>query len=548
MYRVSIVLDCVWYEYCIEGECSTPSATQYTDADLDTQTRCACAESRRDAPHDIRTQAGAWPPRLRMHKRMRGTHGTPPHSDVTCAPAPPPPISCARTSAWSRSVDPLPWPLPSDVWECVLSFVPLRPRLLVAALVCRRWWSIVHALPVTLPPLPPAALAAALARLPTVTALDDLPQGVCAPPALRRVSLQRRGFANLAHAAAHLTHLTSLESLTLLPWPEPRLASALLAASAASLTHLSLRARRTLCGHSALPLLAAAALPRLASLSLLWDARDHDLFTHRHDAALLRSVLAAYASQLTSLQLHAVSDPPGGALLADLHFPILRRLVLDWVLTPTAGCGFDPSRQAPALTSFGVTVFPSALGTTALAALGPLLTHVRCEVPLSRDTEDRLMHTLSLLPSLRSLRTHSKARLQLLGPCTTLRTLVITGDALSDVAWEQLRLPWLTTLVLDCPSTRTTDPTALPRLLACFPFLTRLHLHAAISNTATAARWAWALGVCENAGLDLVTVATGSAECASALRGVGGTLRWLQVRVIDAGDHADLFTIGHDQV
>lgn len=76
--------------------------------------------------------------------------------------------------------------LPTDIMQLVLGLIPLRPRLLVAALVCRRWSEAARRATTTLPGhLKLAAYSTARKHLPIVTSLcvtkeiDHLPHTWC---------------------------------------------------------------------------------------------------------------------------------------------------------------------------------------------------------------------------------------------------------------------------------------------------------------------------------------------------------------------------------
>lgn len=107
--------------------------------------------------------------------------------------------------------------LPSDLVQLVLSHIPTRPRIMVLSLVCKKWRAIVIRTIKFLPPLPFDRLAAALAQLPSVTALSiNYPSArfrTLLPPSLRELKITP--FMMGPCPCADLVHVSDLTLLAL---------------------------------------------------------------------------------------------------------------------------------------------------------------------------------------------------------------------------------------------------------------------------------------------------------------------------------------------
>lgn len=173
--------------------------------------------------------------------------------------------------------------LPTDIIQLVLGFVPLRPRLLVAAMVCRRWSEAARRATTALPGhLKLTAYHTACQRLPVVTSL-------CVTQPLPSDDSFR--------AVAQLSALTSLTIRTDHSSPANMLAQ-LLAQNGKSLTTLGVRLFS--CTRSQVAALADAELPALRTLHMqwpLWELIDTDTGT------AIAALLAKLSPQLRSLSL-----------------------------------------------------------------------------------------------------------------------------------------------------------------------------------------------------------------------------------------------------
>lgn len=297
--------------------------------------------------------------------------------------------------------------LPSDLLALAFAHLPLRPRVRIVALVCRRWRDAVLRSVTCIDSGAPVSLFA----LPSVTELHPAVRGRwqplrCSPPPWTRSLTYEPRPASGDADIVHLAKLTGLTRLHLNPHRGSCLGSPelvrLIMRNAASLTELvynpgSLTAE-------AIRLILQLRLPKLCSLEL-----------HCTAANSKHSVLAAHASQLTHLST---------SLNHSLSLPICRSIDTD--LTEI----FAPALTSVALT-FNITDDDPPPSTFPYSALTSL--HIE------RDEHSGVWAPPEWLTKCTALRTLNilytpPAALAVLPPQPHLHTLMVNHDPLTTVA------------------------------------------------------------------------------------------------------------------
>lgn len=126
---------------------------------------------------------------------------------------------------------------PTDILLLMFADVPLRPRILVLGVVCKRWRHLALRIPAWLPRLRPKATASALKVLQNVHGMFDVPSQVTAPSSVRDLVL-KRGSTVQERCVSGLTGLTALSyDCSYIPRDVVR---AMLTASKTTLTFLTL--------------------------------------------------------------------------------------------------------------------------------------------------------------------------------------------------------------------------------------------------------------------------------------------------------------------
>lgn len=222
--------------------------------------------------------------------------------------------------------------LPLDILQLILGFIPLRPRLLVAALTCTRWREAARRATTALPGhLALAAYGAACKCLPLVASLS--------------ITLPPRDFT-FPTVITSLSTLTSLEVRMELR-SSPDWLAGLLENNVASLTslsaHLTQQATPFVAEH-----LIQARLPSLHTLSLQWYRWARVSLA---SVAPVTALVTAYSSQLLSLSL--VCHDPALFLASPTSFPRLTRFVANNL---KAGEVDAIVKAAPQLANLGTTV------------------------------------------------------------------------------------------------------------------------------------------------------------------------------------------------
>lgn len=98
---------------------------------------------------------------------------------------------------------------PADLLLPIFAGVPLRPRILVLSVVCKRWRHLALRSPAWLPRLRPTATASALKILQDVRGMRDVPSKVTAPSSVCDLVLES-GSAVQERGVSGLTGLTAL--------------------------------------------------------------------------------------------------------------------------------------------------------------------------------------------------------------------------------------------------------------------------------------------------------------------------------------------------
>lgn len=200
--------------------------------------------------------------------------------------------------------------LPLDIVQVVMALLPLRPRLLSAGLVCRRWSEAARRVTTSLPGhLSAAAYETACKRLPLVTSM-------CMTPPLPPCQ---------DVAIGSLTTLTSL-SVLVERTSSADLLARLLEKNRGSLTALGVHFGM-LCTEMAGVVLLRCDLPALRNLHLRWDGGE---ILYAQARTTLTALMTKLSGQLQSLSLD-VSEGPADTQIADIiasiaHFPKLERL------------------------------------------------------------------------------------------------------------------------------------------------------------------------------------------------------------------------------
>lgn len=194
--------------------------------------------------------------------------------------------------------------LPSDLLALIVRLVPLRPRLMILSLVCKRWRRLCLQTIDRLPSLSDGPLCSALRVLPNVTSL-----GCPLPPSLPRLPSTLRELTLLSHVWYHrdLTQrLYALPTLTSLDMRGLRFAGPLLLLHSTSITKLSLL-DTTL---ASAPHIFMISFPHLRTLRLPFDS-----------SAGVESWLFLHLIHLSELSLSARAPPSASRVC-----PLLRSL------------------------------------------------------------------------------------------------------------------------------------------------------------------------------------------------------------------------------
>lgn len=190
--------------------------------------------------------------------------------------------------------------LPSDLLVYVFAFSPLRPRLLVLSLVCKRWRHLLLNSITALPPIcwATANLAPALGLFPRLTSLSLTALGRIdhpLPGRLRHLCMRR--IASLSHTA--LVELTALTSLELADCAIGRREFvALFDPVRTALTSLSLNVFAS----ANAPYLHATHFPRLVDLEISFSPVQFSATPH--------GMVIAHAEQLTRLSVASIRAVP----------------------------------------------------------------------------------------------------------------------------------------------------------------------------------------------------------------------------------------------
>lgn len=216
--------------------------------------------------------------------------------------------------------------LPADVVCLIAGYVPLRPRLLVIARVCRRWRAAADLSVTSI--LPPMYYLGAIDRFPNLTAChfqgaDGVPASWTAEQRGRIRSVRFHFSTENVLRRANFTSLTSLEAT--LVEDARRALPQIVEANAASLIALKLKAIRKNIWEEGDPVPPLPlSLPELRSLSIsasrvgtvdsvLYFAPLHSQLT---DLAIKFDIPSHYATSLPRLRRLTVQLVMGGAKLA----------------------------------------------------------------------------------------------------------------------------------------------------------------------------------------------------------------------------------------
>lgn len=398
--------------------------------------------------------------------------------------------------------------LPGDVLVEAFKYIPVRPRLLVIGVVCRRWRraaiASIDALPEELAPQLTGAASALLSGLREVHILgpanEDAAAAIrCLNPQLcerlRAASITIRGdcAAHLAHLAAYCTKLERLSVASSLTIDAAEALSQVLHRSFTSLTSLTL--------HTAAPWQHRRdhpALPRLRSLHFVSPRPTME------EAFGIICCIQAHSSALTSLSLavdhldtlSAISLPCLGSLTAKASFvrdesvawleslPSLTALNLDrsWNIFDDQEAGYI-ARLAPKLVSLLIVKSSSGYGRpgetiaacnllarcTKLASL-ELINSDASVLPLWITLGSRLTELSLSVDLCNKMPEHGWSRL--LTGCTALTSLSV-ADGVPLSVLSEWHLPHLR-----CIRTYTQSYAFIVAMLRLFPQLEELRIGA----------------------------------------------------------------------
>lgn len=302
--------------------------------------------------------------------------------------------------------------LPSDLIKLIISYVPLRPRMLVLSLVCKSWAKMARSTVDMLPAMSQSSTNTAMSILPGITDLFARSPPVVTPPvALQRLHLGTGGPAKEETAPdpqlSMVTSLTALESST----PHYFSTELLMKNNAPSLRTLSYRCMnsRTLpvtCNFVAL--LSQCAFPALRELSFQFEKPAAFMYTGEALTRAIPCFMALYP-QLTSLSLRGDFAQESSFLcaFAGLSLPHLLHFAFYTVIDPTVFLIPSVLRIAPKLTSVAITLNPHyPESVTVLALVRGLLTALEIDgdnTALDPRHADNFVQAVQACPNLHSI-------------------------------------------------------------------------------------------------------------------------------------------------
>lgn len=321
--------------------------------------------------------------------------------------------------------------LPPELFQFLIFFVPIRPRLLVLSLVSKQWLHLVRA---SITRLPFREVPSDIAALfPSLTHLDA---PVWLPLPLHITAVTLYGNPDVG-GVTHLSDLT-------LKRVYRRSAIDLLAANAHSLTRLWLGSAQ--CDTDAMDMIALLGdteFPRLRDLTVRVEGAPRSL--------LLRC-LDRHVTQLTSLSITYAQEWQSLELAAGPPLPLLRHLAAPYFFVSAL------LLRAPSLTSVACAV-PVGWAFPRLSRLARLAVSLGCRLTNKADFAV-MCNSLTRLPHLQRLRFDGPSIIkesndidaQALNSLTTLRALYYESSG--DITMRELRLPYLVSVT----STLSCDP------------------------------------------------------------------------------------------
>lgn len=418
--------------------------------------------------------------------------------------------------------------LPPEVLGYILSFIPMRPRLLIASRVCKRWRRAALGVPVELSLDPdvvtfsPKGQADAVAHLgPSVRGMWAVPlhRDAHAPPFLQRLrmeSVTRNGVLRCyckAYTEPIVTTLTELDAYT----DGACACIPNLIAANSSLTSLSVRFERTQPkAHHYTSLEVLKPLPNLTKLVLgVHSTALRKIFT---------AFLCNHAQQLMSLSIvddhHLIIPPP-------MHFPNLTHCAVTLLflncLTPLADrfldampklqcldltiAAFRPDELTPAFIHISpflrsLTLCASDVGhehiSNAIDMLCVNLTALEAANPLPFASFGSRLQSLSLPYSANVMRE--------LAVCTALRRLKLHNCEVHTFVGA-IRLPSLTSVDLKFQrGMRRREEPILAVMRTALRSCPRLRILTCDNTCACVEHWNQLLGEAERIGMEAVVV------------------------------------------